>query len=203
MKDPASGPTLEIVTMTLPNSDAKSRIDGEAPVSDLDSLYRAHARTVARWAIRLAGPEADVDDLVHEIFLVAGRRLAEFRGDAKVTTWLYRITERVVLDGRRRSRFRRWFASTRAVEIEGRYSPPQPTPLEALEQRQAVEAVYRILDRLPNKYRTVLILFELEELSGEEIAALTGLNPSTVFVQLRRARARFLTEMKRAWGREP
>jgi RNA polymerase sigma-70 factor (ECF subfamily) len=178
-------------------------IDGPTAESSLDALYRAHASTVARWASRLAGPSADVDDLVHEIFLVAGRRLSEFRGDAKVTTWLYRITERVVLDGRRKDRFRRWFSLARSEEIEQALSPSQPTPVDALERRQAIESVYRILDRLPEKYRTVLILFELEELSGEEIAAMTGLRQATLWVHLHRARARFLVEMKRALGREP
>lgn len=203
MKDPTGAPTLEDSTMTLPSSDADSKIDGQVAVSDLDSLYRAHAPTVARWASRLAGPESDVEDLVHEIFLVAGRRLPEFRGDAKVTTWLYRITERVALDSRRKDRFRRWFAHARSLEIERSFSPLQPTPLDALERRQAAESVYRILDRLPEKYRTVLILFELEEMSGEEIAALTGLRPATVWVQLHRARTRFLSEMKRVLRREP
>ena len=174
-----------------------------AAASDLDALYRAHAPTVARWASRLAGPGADVEDLVHEIFLVAGRRLSEFRGDAKVTTWLYRITERVALDGRRRDRFRRWFSLARSAEIESVFSPTQPTPLDALERRQSAEVVYRILDRMPDKYRTVLILFELEDMSGEEIAALTGLKPATVWVHLHRARARFLAEMKRDMEREP
>ena len=189
--------------MSLPSSDARPRIDGDVAVSDLDSLYRAHAPTVARWASRLAGPDADVEDLVHEIFLVAGRRLPEFRGDAKVTTWLYRITERIALGDRRRDRFRRWFARTRAVEIQRSFSPSQPTPLDALERQQAAESAYRILDRLPDKYRTVLILFELEEMSGEEIAALTGLKPATVWVQLHRARRRLLSQVKRALGREP
>jgi RNA polymerase sigma-70 factor (ECF subfamily) len=82
-------------------------------------------------------------------------------------------------------------------------SPTQPTPVDALEQRQSAESVYRILDRMPHKYRTVLILFELEEMSGEEIAVLTGLKPATVWVHLHRARARFLCEMKRVLGREP
>jgi RNA polymerase sigma-70 factor (ECF subfamily) len=169
----------------------------------IETMCAQHLAKVKRWARRLAGPSADLEDLVHEIFLVAGRRLPEFRGNAKVTTWLYRITERVALDGRRRNRFRRWFAHARSVEIERNFSPSQPTPLDELERRYAAESVYRILDRLPDKYRTVLILFELEELSGEEIAALTGLKVSTVWVQLHRARTSFLCEMKRALGREP
>jgi DNA-directed RNA polymerase specialized sigma24 family protein len=50
--------------------------------------------------------------------------LPEFRGDAKVTTWLYRITERVARESRRKDRFRRWFSLARQAEIEGTISPP-------------------------------------------------------------------------------
>ena len=60
--------------------------------------------------------------------------------------------------------------------------------------------MYRILDRLGEKYRRALVLFELEELSGEEIAALTGLKLATVWVHLHRGRALFLAEMNREVG---
>jgi RNA polymerase sigma-70 factor (ECF subfamily) len=183
--------------MSLPNSDSPPAADCSSGVPNLEALYRAHAATVARWAAKLAGPGVDVEDLVHEIFLVARRRLPEFRGDAKVTTWLYRITERMALGHRRRDRFRRWFPLARQTEIEGTMSPPHLTPVDDLERRQSTETVYRILDRMPDKYRTVIILFELEELSGEEIAALTGLKLATVWVQLHRARTRFLAEVRR------
>ncbi len=189
--------------MSLPNSKVSLTVVRPTDALDLDVLYRAHAPVVARWASRLAGPSADVEDLVQEIFLVVERRLSEFRGEAKVTTWLYRITERVVLDARRRDRFRRWFSRARSHDIERALSSPQSTPVDALERRESSEQVYRILDRMPDKYRTVMILFELEEMSGEEIAAFTGLNPATVWVHLHRARTRFLHEMKRALGREP
>ncbi len=188
--------------MSLPNSEVQPAIQGTAAL-DLETIYRAHAPTVARLANRLAGPGADVDDLVHEIFLIAGQRLAEFRGEAKVTTWLYRITERLALERRRRERFRHWFSRVRSADIESALSPSQPTPVDVLERRQSIETVYRMLDRMPDKYRTVLILFEIEEMSGEEIAALTGQKESTVWVRLHRARARFLDEMKRDLGREP
>jgi RNA polymerase sigma-70 factor (ECF subfamily) len=183
--------------MSLPNLDTLPTADGASGIPNLETLYRAHAPAVARWAAKLAGPCADVEDLVHEIFLVARRRLPEFRGDAKVTTWLYRITERVALDSRRKDRVRRWFPLLRQTEIEGTMSPPHLTPVDELERRQSTETVYRILDRMPDKYRTVIILFELEELSGEEIAALTGLKLATVWVHLHRARARFLDEVRR------
>lgn len=162
---------------------------------DLDALYRAHALTVARWAAHLGGPSADLDDLVHEIFLVAGRRLSEFRSEAKVTTWLYRITERVVAARRRRERTHRWLRQTRHADVERELCSAPLTPVEDLQRQQARATVYRVLDGLPEKYRSVLILFELEGLSGEEIAALTGRKLPTVWVHLHRARARFLAEL--------
>ena len=187
--------------MPLVRSDPTPFIASPAGATDLETLYRTHAPTVARWAARLAGPLVDVDDLVHEIFLVVQRRLPEFRGEAKVTTWLYRITERVAREGRRKDRFRRRFSRARHLEIQRTMTAPHLTPVDEFERRQASEMVYRILDRLPGKYRNVLILYELEELSGEAIATLTGLKPATVWVHLHRARARFIAEMKRDSGR--
>jgi RNA polymerase sigma-70 factor (ECF subfamily) len=187
------------MTPVLP--DATPAIDGSSGVPDLDTLYRTHAPTVARWAARLAGPLVDVEDLVHEVFLVVRRRLPEFRGDAKVTTWLFRITEHVAQESRRKARFRRWFSRARKLEIQHATATPHLTPVDELERRQSSETVHRILERLPDKYRKVLILFELEELSGEEIAVLTGIKPSTVWVHLHRARVRFTAEMKRDSGR--
>jgi RNA polymerase sigma-70 factor (ECF subfamily) len=188
--------------MGLTGSKAILAVASMAPLFDLDSLYREHARTVARWVRRLAGPGTDVDDLVQEVFLVVERRLPELDGEGKITTWLYRIAERVVMDARRRDRFRRWFSRARSVEIEQSLSSVARSPLDALERQQAVASLYRVLDRLPERYRTVLILFELEEMSGEEIAALTGLKEATVWTHLHRGRARVLQEMKRALGRE-
>jgi RNA polymerase sigma-70 factor (ECF subfamily) len=163
----------------------------------LEGLYRAHAAQVARWAAHLAGPRLEVADLVHEIFLVAGRRLPAFRGESKPTTWLYGITERVVLAARRKDRVRRMLDRLRHVDVERSLVPSQPTPIEELERRHAQETVYRVLDRLPEKYRRVMVLFTLEELTGEQIAELTGVKLATVWVHLHRARRLFLDEINR------
>jgi RNA polymerase sigma-70 factor (ECF subfamily) len=160
-------------------------------------LYREHARTVARWARHLGGPLLDVDDVVQEIFLVAQRRLPEFRGEGKLSTWLYRITERVVFAARRKDRLRRWWPRIFRTEVGQVLGRSRPTPIEELERRQDTELVYRLLDRVPETYRRIVILFELEELSGEEIANLTGLNLATVWVRLHRGRARLLRELQR------
>ena len=96
----------------------------------LEGLYRAHAPLVARWAAHLGGPSVDVEDVVHEIFIIVRRRLPEFRGEAKPTTWLYRITERVVRDCRRKERFRRWIRVTRRDQVNDALVGPRPGPSE-------------------------------------------------------------------------
>ncbi len=168
---------------------------------DLDALYRQHAPAVARWVAHLGGPRVDVDDLVHEVFLIAHRRLAEFRGDAKITTWLYRITERVVSARRRRDRARRFMTRLWRGDVEqSTAAMSRLTPIEEVERQQARDAVYRVLDRMGEKYRSLLILFELEGMSGEEIAALTGIKLATIWVRLRRGRLLFLAELERDGG---
>jgi RNA polymerase sigma-70 factor (ECF subfamily) len=186
--------------MALPSPDRHRFVARASAPTGLDEIYRAHAETVARWVGHLGGPSADVDDLVHEVFLVVDRRLTQFRGEAKLTTWLYRITERVVRGRRRNDRIRRWLGRTRSADMERAVAPTQLTPIEELERRRAVDTVYRILDRLPDKYREVLILFELEGASGEEIAALTARKLATVWVHLHRGRRQFLEELEREDG---
>jgi RNA polymerase sigma-70 factor (ECF subfamily) len=158
---------------------------------DLDGLYRAHASTVARWAARLGGPGFDVDDVVQEVFLVARRKLQTWEsGDAQITTWLFRVTNHIVQSIRRRQRLRRLFLRDDAG-AETRDLSPRPTPLETLERRERVAQLYRLLERLPENQRRALILFELEGLSTQEIAELTGAPVATVRVWLHRGRMRF------------
>jgi RNA polymerase sigma-70 factor (ECF subfamily) len=168
----------------------------------LDGIYRLHAPDVAHWIRRLAGPNADIEDMVQEVFMVVQRRLPEFRGDAKITTWLYRIAERIVLSRRRKARMLRWLGLHRAEEAGRALNSSTPSPVESIERRQSVELVYRILDTMDEKYRTVLILFEVESMSGEDIAKLTGTKLATIWVRLRRARAQFLRELERIERRD-
>jgi RNA polymerase sigma-70 factor (ECF subfamily) len=161
-----------------------------APADDFDAIFRANAATVARWAAALGGSLVDVEDAVQEVFMVAHRRLAEFRGDAKVSTWLFQITRRVVLGQRRRSRWRRWLRGS-AEDAAGHLATPELGPVEELERRQAVRRLSAVLDRMNEKYRLVLVMTKLEGLPPEEIAQMCGVSPVTVRVWLHRARAQF------------
>ncbi len=176
-------------------------IDPAASPIDVAVLYRAHERSVMRWAARLGGPGIDVEDVVQEVFLVAERRLRSLDGGWNIKTWLFRTTEKIVQAARRKRRLRRWLSRSSEPAASG-LAGPRLTPAEALEREQTIQQVYRVLDRLPQRYRRVLVLFELEELSTQEIADLVGAPVGTVRVWLYRARARFLEEHQRQ-GSEP
>lgn len=160
----------------------------------LDTLYGQHLSQVKRWARRLAGPTADLEDLVHDVFLVALRRGFESRGKASVDTWLFSITQRVVWGKRQRARLRQWLLGRNQEELV----PPSPqTPQHELERREQSVRLYRALDQVSEAYRTTLILYELEELSGEEVARLTGVPLGTVWVRLHRGRERLMKILAR------
>lgn len=162
---------------------------------DFNTVYREHWRMVARWVARLGGPHISVEDAAQEIFLVVCRRLPDFRGDAKLSTWLFTITDQTIRNWRRRERWRR-LVSRLTRHVEETTDTPQPTPIEELERRQAAERFYRILEALPHRYRTLLVLFEIEAHSADEIGQLMGLKAATVRVLLHRARAAFLKRMR-------
>ena len=170
---------------------------GLGKADSLAELYDRYAPQVERWARRLAGPRFDPEDLLHDIFLVVLRRRHEFRGEAKITTWLFRITAQVVRWRRRNAALRCWLWGLHGHSLaEARRGP---TPVEELERREEGMLLYAALDRLPEKYRSVLILFALEEATGDQIAALLGIDTNTVWVRLHRARAKLadlLTEGK-------
>lgn len=192
---------------------APAEHDGDATDAggriDLDAAYRLYAGRVSRWAQRLAGPGVDLEDVVQDVFVVAQRRQHEWRGEAKLSTWLYEITIRVVQ--RRRRTQRRWrFLPWRREQADAGWAGaalpvmPAPTPVELLERRMTVALLYELLDGLDDKYRTPLILFEMEGLPGREIAALTHTSLGNVWVRIMRARAelaRRLEERQRSGER--
>ncbi|MES1205251.1 MAG: sigma-70 family RNA polymerase sigma factor [Pseudomonadota bacterium] len=183
----------------------RPRPPGQPKCADVGDLYRAHAPAVARWAARLGGPGIDPEDVVHEVFLVAHRRFSEFRWEAKITTWLFRTTELVVRGHRRKARVYAWLRRQVAADRDSDQSRDGARPLSPVEElieRQRVRHVYRALDALGAKYRSLFVLFELEGLSGDEIAALTGLKVATVWVRLHRARARFVKVVNALAARE-
>ncbi len=163
-------------------------------VPGFEAVYREHAMTVARWVARLGGPLLDIEDVTHDVFVKVQRELPRFRGDAQLTTWLFTMTANTVRTRRRTEAFRRFF---RAGNDEGLEVPDErPLASDVLERRDAERSLYRVLDKLSERDRQVLVLFELEGRSGREVAELLQVKEEALWVMRHRAKARFAKHMQ-------
>jgi RNA polymerase sigma-70 factor, ECF subfamily len=161
---------------------------GEREAQDL--FYRRFRRQVAANLFRVLGQRVDLDDLVQDVFVIAFRGLARFRGEARLSTWLYRICVNVAL-GRIRSKTRRPPALLMANPVSDAVESSPPSPEQALRQQQDRERVYRALEAMPPKKRIVLYLHEIEGLDLKEIAYIVEAHPVTVRTRLFYARREF------------
>ncbi len=159
-----------------------------------DELYHRFRRQVAANLYRVLGDRTDLDDLVQEVFVIAFRGLERFRGDARLSTWIYRICVNVAL-GRIRTRKRKpppiGVSDLDAAAIDPSMTERPETPDRTLERHQDQARVYRALEALAPKKRIVLYLHEIEGLDLKEIAYLVDSNPVTVRTRLFYARREF------------
>jgi RNA polymerase sigma-70 factor (ECF subfamily) len=166
----------------------------------LVAVHAEHADFVWRSLQRLGVPAADLDDALQEVFVVVHQRLAEFRGESKLTTWLFGISLRVAGRFRRRPHVRREepgaeLALERAVD--GRTGPEEDALV-----REARAQLGALLDELDPEKRAVFVMFELERIAGVDIAEQLGLPVGTVYSRLSAARAQFADAAKRFRTRE-
>lgn len=165
-----------------------------------ERLVREYVGPLHAVALRLLQNPADADDAVQEAFLSAYRNFDSFRGDARLGTWLHRIVVNAAL-GRLRRRKRRPEHGAEIVDLAEllpkfrengypeQFHEPWVAPAEELATRaETREQVRQMIDKLPENYRTVLILRDIEELSTAETGELLELSPGTVKVRLHRAR---------------
>jgi len=151
-----------------------------------EDAYRAHFAFVWRSLRRLGIREEDASDAAQEVFIVVHRKLPEFAGRSKLTTWLYGVCFRVASE-RRRAGGR---APLGVQEAEAFVSRPAD-PAATAERNQGLAVLERILDRMPDEQRAVFCLFELEGMTGDDIAESLEIPLGTVYSRLRLARAVF------------
>jgi RNA polymerase sigma-70 factor (ECF subfamily) len=150
-------------------------------------LYDLHFDFVLRTSRHLGTPPGELDDVVQETFLVAFRRLSSFT-TGRFTTWLYRIVANLVSSRLRRRRVREALLSLFGRSESDRVAHG---PDHAFQSREAQDEVSAVLSRMAPKKREVFALYELEGLSGDEIAERVGCKVDTVWTRLHYARADF------------
>jgi RNA polymerase sigma-70 factor (ECF subfamily) len=136
--------------------------------------------------------EADLEDLMHEVFLIVHRRVAEFRGESRVTTWLFAICLRMVKRHCRRS----WFRFERPI-APGDDPITDRTPEVSYDERERLRRLERGLATLSAEHRAVFVLFELENEPCDRIATMMGVPIGTVYSRLNAARKRFARGLSR------
>lgn len=147
------------------------------------ALYDAHVDRVYRLAYRLAGDDDLARDFTQETFIRVFERLGTFRGDSAFSTWLHAVAVTVSLNGLRKlKRFRRRETDLEAADgVPGGRREAEPD----LKLR-----LTRAIDALPDGYRTVFLMHDVEGYTHQEIGAALGVETGTSKAQLSRARAR-------------
>lgn len=160
----------------------------------LRAIYDEHVSFVWRALRRLGVRESDLPDAVQDVFLVVHRKLPEFEGRSKVTTWLFGIAMRVARDRQRLAHVRRQVGDEEAVLA---FADESADVGEQAERRQAAAMLEAILDAMPIEQRAVFSLFELDGMTGDAIAELLEIPLGTVYSRLRLAREAFQRSVAR------
>jgi RNA polymerase sigma-70 factor (ECF subfamily) len=170
--------------------------DGDARA--LEEVLRRYAPDVARIAHRMLGPSGDLDDVVQEALFQVARSLHGFQGHSKFSTWLYRVVSNVARMHLRAKASRPVLDFAEPNQL-ARSAASDATPEAEAERSDDVRALYRCLDGLSEKKRTVLVLHDLEGVPAAEIARIVEVPLLTVRTRLFYARK----ELYAALARDP
>lgn len=146
-------------------------------------FYRAHAARVHRVALRLVGRPADADDITQRVFEKAWHALPRFRAEARLSTWLHRVTVNACLDHLRAAGRR-----PNGEELHPTLADPRPDPEMQVSSEQTSALVERAILRLPEKYRVVIVLRDIEGHSYKAMRAILRLPITTLKMRAVRGR---------------
>src|ERR1043165_8396525 len=139
---------------------------------ELAAIYEEHAPPVFYLALRMLGDATQAEDATHDVFLKAYRKLADFKGQSSLRTWLYRITinhcQNLLQTWHRRHVF-----TSEDDSVWERAAGSAESPLRILETKELGERIQHTLDALPEEYRLLLLLVADEKLSYDKVGALT------------------------------
>jgi RNA polymerase sigma-70 factor (ECF subfamily) len=158
-------------------------------------LVHKYQRRLYNFGLRMCADAVDSEDMVQETFLNVFRYLKDFRHETKFKNWLYRVATSVCIKQRRRSKFApqrelslEEFLPRDEAQIPTEVPPWAARPLDRLLSEELHQRVRDAIMDLPDKYRTVMVLRDLEEFSTAEAAEILDLTPANVKVRLHRAR---------------
>ncbi|HLO33423.1 MAG TPA: sigma-70 family RNA polymerase sigma factor [Anaerolineales bacterium] len=178
---------------------------------DFPKIYEAFQPKILRYLTRLVG-EAESEDLTQEVLIKISEALPNFRGESQLSTWIYRIATNAALDRLRSPSYKRVVQNCSAsseTEIDDRNAlTEEMTPLVEPQvfRKEMNECIHAFIQRLPENYRTILILSEFEGLKDSQIAETLGISSGAVKIRLHRAREKlkedFIANCESYWIEE-
>ena len=177
--------------------DSNSRSSGgeaedSATADALAEVYDQHFPMVWRTLRRFGVDESLRDDAAQDVFMVALRRQAQFRGQSSYRTWLFGIAVNVAREYRRKVR-----RSTQVTTLTVDEPVSPASPLDYVSQQEALQFLEQFLELLDESRRTIFVMAELEQMPAPEIAQALGVKLNTVYSRLRSARQAFVTALAR------
>jgi RNA polymerase sigma-70 factor, ECF subfamily len=154
-------------------------------------LYDRYAPVVYRFLSAFGVPREEREDACQEVFVAVYRSLSRFRGEARLSTWIYRIAARHAGRTARRRKVRTLLSTLLVRE------PPPPPTADPSERSERLQLLDEMVGKLSPKKRLVLVLFEIEGIPIEEIAKIAGCPENTAWSRLHYARAELMAMAKR------
>lgn len=159
-----------------------------------EELYRQHARRLFSLVLRMIGSADDAEDLLQEVFLQAHRKLAGFRGESTLGTWLYRLTMNHCLD-HLRGRQVKMSRATDSLDAEDAVEPAARAPIvPSAISRMDLE---RAIDTLPDGCKAAFLLHDVEGFEHREIGEILGVSEGTSKSQVHKARMKLRAILSR------
>lgn len=163
---------------------------------EFQSIHDRFRPRVLRYLKRLVG-DGEAEDLAQSVMLKVSEGLSDFRGDSRLSTWIYRIATNAALDSLRHKAIQPLNetdleSDERSVALEAQV----PSGEAAAIRKEMNECVREFIERVPQNYKTVLVLSELEGFKNSEIAAILGISVDTVKIRLHRAREKLRTSLQ-------
>ncbi len=163
-------------------------------------------------ALRFMRHEKEAEDVIQEAWILIAQKLCDFRGDCKLGTWIYRLTTNKCLEKIRSTKKEK--EKTDSIDAlmpdyleDGHYKKEFPDwsqrPDKETDQKALKGEIEKALNSLPEEYREVLILRDVEGFSGEETAQMLGMNEATMKTKLHRARMALREKLERKFGKKP
>ncbi|MCP5105547.1 MAG: RNA polymerase sigma factor [bacterium] len=165
---------------------------------EFQDIYNTFYSKIHRYLKRLVG-ESEAEDLTQEVFLKVSRGLSSFRGESKLSAWIYRIATNAAMDKLRSTSFLRMVKDRVSIDSEAEChkgdKDEAPPVAQQLVQDEMNGCIRRFIDKLSGSYRSVVILSELEGVKNKEIADILGVSLDIVKIRLHRARERLKKEL--------